>query len=106
MPIFNYEDIKISMNGLTEIQQFLLCSIYNFFNFLLFLNDVLLACKNNFKNSFVNYKLLMYIFFLGFLVFNIFSIILLFLSIEITNGKISVIIEKIAKLTKREKKYS
>ena len=105
MPIFNYEDIKISMNGLNEIQQFLLCSIYNFFNFLIFLNDVLLACKNNFKNAFVNYKLLMYIFFLGFLVFNIFSIILLFLSIEITNGKISVIIEKIAKLTKRGKKY-
>ena len=63
MPIFNYEDIKISMNGLNEIQQFLLCSIYNFFNFLIFLNDVLLACKNNFKNAFFNYKLLMYIFF-------------------------------------------
>ena len=105
MPIINYDKIISSITNLSETQQFLLCSMYNFFNFLIFLNDILVVCKSNFKSAFKKYRLLMNVFFLGFLIFNIFSIILLFLSIEITNGKISAIIEKITKLTKRGKNY-
>ena len=105
MPLINYENITFTIHYLNENQQFLLCSMYNFFNFILKFNDVLYVCKQNFKNAFKKYKLLMYIFFLGFLIFNIFSIILLYLSIEITNRKISDIIEKVTKLTKKGKNY-
>ena len=105
MPILNYEDIISSIPKLNENQQFLLCSMYNFFIVIIELNEVLIACKKSFKNSLNNYRLLINIFFLGFLIFNIFSIILLYLSIEVTNKKISVIIDKILKLTKRGKNY-
>ena len=105
VPFVNYENITSSIHNFNENQQFLLCSIYNFFNFILKFNEVLYVCKNNFKNAFIKYKSLMYVFFLGFLIFNIFSIILLYLSIEITNRKISEIIEKITKLTKKGKNY-
>ena len=105
MPVVNYNDIPNSISDLNENQQFLLCTVYNFFTFILSLNEKLVVSKQRFKNIFKNYKILMYTFFLGFLLFNIFSIILLYLSLEITHKKIYNITEQIIKLTKKGKSY-
>ena len=105
MPTLNYDDVPYLIIKLNENQQFLLCTIYNFFIFTLQLNSVLVISKKRFKDAYNNYRILMYVFFLGFLIFNLFSIFLLYLSIEITNGKIYKIIEGILKLTKRSKNY-
>ena len=105
MPFVNYNDIPYSIRYLNENQQYLLCSVYNFFSFVLSLNQILVMSKQRFKKELDIYNILMYFIFLGFLIFNFFSIILLYLSIEITNKKIYNITEQIIKLTKKGKNY-
>ena len=99
------ESIDNNLIYLNEFQQYVLCTINNCFNFLMVLNRVLISSKKIFKNSLKNYKIIMYSVFITFLCLNIFSIFLLYLSIEMTNKKMYQITEKIMKLTQRGKNY-
>ena len=105
IPFITIDSIAQILSSLNEFQQYILCTINNCFNFLLALNRVLISSKNIFKNSLKNYKVIMYSVFIVFLFLNIFSIFLLYLSIEMTNKKMYQITEKIMKLTQRGKNY-
>ena len=105
IPFITIDSIGQILSSLNEFQQYILCTINNCFNFLLTLNRVLISSKNIFKNSLKNYKVIMYSVFIVFLFLNIFSIFLLYLSIEMTNKKMYQITEKIMKLTQRGKNY-
>ena len=64
MPFVNYNDIPNSITYLNENQQFLLCSIYNFFSFILSLHQILVMSKQRFKKELDIYNILIYIIFL------------------------------------------
>ncbi len=105
IPFVNLDTIDTILYSLNEFQQYILCTIHNCFNFMLALSKVLICSKKVFKNSLKNYKIIMYSVFISFLCLNIFSIFLLYLSIEMTNKKMFNITEKIMKLTQRGKNY-
>ena len=105
IPILNYDNISYNLNRLDEIQQYVICIFYNTFNFFSALSNVLARSKETFKNALTFYKVMMYCVFIVFLCLNICSIILLYLSIEMTNKKMYSIIEKIMKLTQKWKNF-
>ncbi len=105
LPILNYDNISNYLNDLNENQQYIVCIFYNSFNFYVCLINVLIASKKVFKNALKFYRVLMYCVFIIFLCLNICSIILLYLSIEMTNNKMYTIIEKIMKLTQKGKNF-
>ena len=101
----NINNIELILNGLNEFQQYIICTIYNSFTFIKIVKGILKESKNVFKNSLNNYKIIMYFIFIIFLCLNIFSIVLLYLSIEMTNRKMYLITEKIMKITLKGKNY-
>ena len=105
IPFLNYNTVDKTLNGLNEFQQYIICTIYNCFVFINTLKSVLVESKKVFKNFLYNYKVLMYSVFIIFLLLNIFSIFLLYLSIEMTNKKMYKITERIMKLTLKGKNY-
>ncbi len=105
IPLLNLSNIELFLNGLNEFQQYIICTINNSFTFIKTVKYILKEAKKVFKNSLNNYKIIMYFIFIIFLCLNIFSIVLLYLSIEMTNKKMYLITEKIMKITLKGKNY-
>ena len=105
IPQINYDEIDIKFKKLNENQKYIYSLVYNSFNFFKNIFDILFDSKKNFKKTIKNFKFLSLFLFIGFLILNVLSLLLLYFSIQITNKKMFAIVEKIFKLTKRGKKF-
>ena len=105
LPFINYETNTINFSELTSNQQYIYSLIYNCFSFLSNLFDIIYDSKETFKNSLKNYKILIFIIFAIFFAFIMLSLLLLFISIQLSNKKMFKIVEKILKLTKKGKNF-
>ena len=105
IPFLDLNNIHLILNGLNEFQQYIICTINNSFLFIKMVKYILKTSKKVFRNSLNNYKIIMLFIFIIFLCLNIFSIFLLYLSIEMTNKKMYLITKKIMKITLKGKNY-
>ncbi len=105
LPFIDYENNSINFSELTSNQQYIYSLIYNCFSFLDNLFDIIYNSKKTFKNSLKNYKILIFIIFAVFFAFIMLSLLLLFISIQLSNKKMFKIVEKILKLTKKGKNF-
>ena len=105
LPFIDYNSRSINFTALTSNQQYIYSLIYNCFSYLDNLFDIIYNSKRTFKNSLKNYKILIFIIFAVFFAFIMFSLLLLFISIQLSNKKMFKIVEKILKLTKKGKNF-
>ena len=103
-PQITYEQIPTYINNITEPNKTCAEILYNYPTFFVVIEKVIYKGKQYFNSSFQNFKFLIYLFFILFLVANIFGIIIILLSINLSTTILRKITKQIISITHKQLK--
>ena len=100
----NFEDIPNNVEGVPEPNKTALEIIYNYPTFFSIIENVIYEGKEYFNNSFINFRFTIYIFFILFFAANLFGIVIILLSINLSTNILRKISKQIISITHKQLK--
>ena len=104
MPKINFEDIPNNLNKIEEPQKSILSIIYNYHKYISIIYQVNYDGKKYFDSAFKKFRLIIYLIFILFLCANLFGILIILLSINLSTTILNMTTKNIITITHKQVK--